>query len=236
MMHVDVTLGPPKENPENLVVVDIFRSSTSIVIALDNGAREIIPCSSLEKARMLRRKLGGEALLVGERRGLTPRGFDLNISPSLLIRERVEGKRIIYCSTNLMKIVSKHMKSAKHLVIGGLVNASAVAKYLKMLDLEEVVIVACGLLFENLISLEDVIGAGAIVSRLNDEELSDTALLAKLAYENKDWRRAVLQCYTTKYLQRIGWGMDIELCLREDASSMVPIVSDNVIRGIRVDK
>jgi len=236
MMRVDVALGPPKEHPENLVVVDIFRSSTSIITALENGAREIIPCSSLERARMLKRGLGERALLVGERRGLTPRGFDLNISPSLLVRERVEGRRIIYCSTNLMKVVSRHMKSAKHLIIGGLINASAVARYLRKLDLERVVIAACGLLFENLISLEDVIGAGAIVSRLDDEDLSDTALLAKLAYENKNWRRAILQCYTAKYLERIGWGMDVELCLREDISSIVPILSGNVIKGVRIDE
>ena len=35
MMRVDVVLGPPKEPAENLVVVDIFRSSTSLVKALE---------------------------------------------------------------------------------------------------------------------------------------------------------------------------------------------------------
>jgi 2-phosphosulfolactate phosphatase len=236
MMRVEVVLGPPREHAESLVIVDIFRSSTSIVTALENGAREIIPCSSLEKARMLRRALGDEALLVGERRGLTPRGFDLNISPSLLVREQVEGRRIIYCSTNLMRVVSRHAKGAKHLIIGGLVNAGAVAKYLGKLNLEKVVIVACGLILEKLISLEDVIGAGAIVSRLGEGDFSDTALLARLAYENGNWRRLVPQCYIARYLEEIGWGMDLELCLREDASNIVPVLSGGVITGIKVDE
>jgi len=66
MMRVDMALGPPEEPAEDLVVVDIFRSSTSIVTALENGAKEIIPCHSLGRARILRRRLGEEALLVGE--------------------------------------------------------------------------------------------------------------------------------------------------------------------------
>lgn len=236
MMRVDVALGPPKEHPENLVVVDIFRSSTSIVTALENGAGEIIPCHSIGRARLLKKRLGEGTLLVGERRGITPKNFDLNISPSLLVRERVEGKRIIYCSTNLIRVVSKYMNDAKHLIIGGLVNASAVAKYLKKLGLDNVTIVACGYIPDNHVSLEDVIGAGAIISRLDDEDLSDTAFLAKLAYENKDWRRLVLQSRTAKYLQSIGWGIDLELCLREDISNIVPILSGGIIKGVRVDE
>lgn len=236
MMRVDVVLGPPKEPAENLVIVDIFRSSTSLVKALENGAVEIIPCNSLDKARMLRRRLGEQALLVGERRGITPKEFDLNISPSLLIRARVEGRRIIYCSTNLIRVVSRHMNYAKHLIIGGLVNAGAVAKYLKKLGLDSVSIIACGYIPDKLVSLEDVIGAGAIVSRLNEEELSDTALLAKLAYENQDWRSLVLQSRTARYLREIGWGMDIELCLMEDVSNIVPVLSNGVIKAVRVER
>jgi 2-phosphosulfolactate phosphatase len=235
-MHVDVVLGLSEEPAGNLVIVDIFRSSTSIVTALENGAKEIIPCHSLDRARILRRRLGEGTLLVGERRGMTPRNFDLNISPSLLVRERVEGRRIVYCSTNLIRVVSKRMNGAKHLIIGGLVNASAVAKYLKKLGLDNITIIACGYIPDKLLSLEDVIGAGAIVSRLGEEDLSDTALLAKLAYENRNWRRLVLQSRTAKYLHNIGWGVDLELCLREDVSNIVPVLSGSAIRGVRVDE
>lgn len=236
MMHVDVALGPPRQYHENLVVVDIFRSSTSIVTALENGAIEIIPCHSIGRARILKRRLGEGTLLVGERKGITPKNFDLNISPSLLIQERVGGRRIIYCSTNLIRVVSKYMNYARHLIIGGLVNASAVAKYLKKLGLDNITIIACGYVPDNHVSLEDVIGAGAIVSRLGEGDFSDTALLAKLAYENKDWRGLILQSRTAKYLRSIGWGMDLELCLREDISSIVPILSGGVIKGVRVDE
>ncbi len=232
-MRVDIVFGLPKKNSDNIVVVDVFRSSTSIVVALENGAEEIIPCSSLERARSLKKKLGDQALLVGERRGITPRGFDLNISPSELTPDRVKGRKIIYCSTNLVKAVSKFMGS-KLLLIGGLVNAKAVATYLNRLKPDQLTIIACGLIPDKLMTIEDVIGAGAIVSRLSCEELSDTALLAKLAYENNEWKEVILRGYITKYLKRIGWGKDIEICLKENSSNIVPILSKKVIRGVRV--
>lgn len=234
-MRVKVAFGLSEKLDENLVVVDVFRSSTSIVIALENGAEEIIPCSSLDEARRLKRKLGDEALLVGERRGLTPKGFDLNISPNELTRDRVGGKKILYCSTNLVRAIYRGMKTAKHLLVGGLVNANAVARYLRRLGVEEVSIIACGLIPDKLISLEDVVGAGAIISRLGEADLSDTAIIAELVYENKEWRRLITKSHTAKYLQSIGWGGDIELCLTEDLSNIVPVVSGGAIRGVRVE-
>jgi len=232
-MLVDVVFGLPSRDLKRLVVVDVFRSGTSIVIALENGAEEIIPCASIEEARRLK-KLDPDVLLVGEERGITPEGFDLNISPSLLTRDRVEGRRIVYRSTNLMKVVSRNM-DAELLLIGGLVNAGAVAKYLRDRNPEDVSIVACGLIPDGLITIEDVIGAGAIASRLDDAVLSDTALIAKLAYENDEWRRIIFEGYIVNYLRKIGWERDIEICLKEDSSRIVPVLEDGVIRGVRVD-
>ena len=232
-MLVDVVFGLPSRDLKRLVVVDVFRSGTSIVIALENGAEEIIPCASIEEARRLK-KLDPDVLLVGEERGITPEGFDLNISPSLLTRDRVEGRRIVYRSTNLMKVVSRNM-DAELLLIGGLVNAGAVAKYLRDRNPEDVSIVACGLIPDGLITIEDVIGAGAIASRLDGAVLSDTALIAKLAYENDEWRRIIFEGYIANYLRKIGWERDIEICLKEDSSRIVPVLEDGVIRGVRVD-
>ena len=232
-MLVDVVFGLPGRRLSRLVVVDVFRSSTSIVMALENGAEEVIPCASIEEARRLK-KLDPSVLLVGEERGITPEGFDLNISPSLLTRDRVGGRRIVYRSTNLMKVVSRNM-DAELLLIGGLVNAGAVAKYLRERNPEDVSIVACGLIPDGLITIEDVVGAGAIASRLGGAALSDAALIAKLAYENDEWRRIVPECYIANYLRKIGWERDIELCLREDSSRIVPVLENGVIRGVRVE-
>jgi len=233
-MRVHAVFGFPKEVSDVIVVVDVFRSSTAIVAALENGAKEIIPCASVEEAKSLKQRLGAGAVLVGERMGLTPEGFDFNISPRLMKSEAISGKRIIYCSTNLMRVVSSCL-DAKTLIIGALTNSGAVAKYLNRRKPELVTIVACGLIPKNMITLEDVIGAGAIISKLSYDEASDTALIAQLAYENGRWRDFVRKGYIANYLREIGWGDDIDICLKEDVSNIVPILGDGVFKAFVVD-
>ena len=50
---------------KNIVVVDVLRSSTTIAVALQNGAREIIPVASIESAvkRSEERRVGKECRL-----------------------------------------------------------------------------------------------------------------------------------------------------------------------------
>lgn len=222
-MLVEVLFGLPEKFAETVVVVDVFRSSTSIVVALENGAISIIPCPSKMDAIELKERLGDGCILVGEELGFTPEGFDLNISPRLLTREKVGGKKIIYCSTNLARAVFRCI-DAKRLIVGGLVNSRAVAKYLNNVRPEEVSIIACGFIPKNAISLEDVVGAGAIIHKLRYDEASDTALMAQLVYESDGWREAVLRGSTANYLRKIGWEGDIEICLSEDISDIVPIL------------
>lgn len=231
-MIVEVLFGLPENFAETVVVVDIFRSSTSIVTALQNGAMSIIPCPSAADALKLRECIEGDCLLVGEEFGFTPHGFDLNISPSLLTRERIGGRKVIYCSTNLAKVISRCIE-AERLVVGGLVNARAVAEYLNRIRPDKVSIIACGFVPKNMIALEDVVGAGAIVHKLRYDEASDSALMAQLIYENDRWRDLVLESFTAKYLRQIGWGNDIELCLREDISDIIPMLEDGELRPIR---
>ena len=232
-MQVELVFGLPEERCRNVVVVDVFRSSTTIVAALENGAEEVIPVSSTEEAFRLRKELGGETLLVGEEMGITPEGFDLNISPRLMKKETVEGKKIIYRSTNLARVVSEFL-NAENLVVGALTNSGAVARYVSGLGLDRVMVVACGLIPKKMITLEDVVGAGSIISKLDYDEASDAAIIAKLAYENKGWRKAVENGYIAKYLRELGWGQDIEYCLSEDISNVVPVLKNGVLKGVRV--
>jgi len=233
-MRVHVVLGLPEDVSGVVVAVDVLRSSTTIVAALENGAEEIIPCASVEEARTLKNRVGQGALLVGEQMGFTPEGFDFNISPRFMKPEILSGRKIIYCSTNLMRVVSSCLE-AEALMIGALTNSAAVARYLNRLRSEQVTIIACGLIPERMITLEDVVGAGAIVSKLDYAEATDTAMLAQLAYENGRWREFVRRGYIASYLRRIGWGEDIEFCLMEDISNVVPILRDGVLKPLIVD-
>lgn len=231
-MIIDVSIGIPKKLGDAAVVIDVFRSSTTIVTALDNGAKYIIPTKTVIEARRLKSRLSRResVLLAGERMGITPRGFDMNISPQLMRREIVDGKVLIYTSTNLTRALLS-CKSAKHIIIGGLTNAKAVAEYLDKLNPRHVTLVACGLVVKKEVNMEDVIGAGAIIDKLQSEtKLTDLAMLALLAYQNPRWRKFVKEGMIAGYLGKLGFSEDIKYCLRENTSQTVPIlVKDKII-------
>lgn len=231
-MRVELFFGIPEESCENVIVVDVFRSSTTIILALENGAEEVIPTGSPEEARKVKERVG-EGLLVGEELGFTPEGFDMNISPRLMTAEAVSGKRIIYCSTNLMKAVLRFI-DAENLIVGALTNSSAVARYVNSLNPSKLMIVACGFIPRKMITLEDVVGAGSIISKLRYDEASDTTIIAKLVYENERWKEAVKKGFIANYLRKIGWGEDIDICLEEDISNVVPVLRGGAFKGLRV--
>src|SRR5688500_5209786 len=84
-----------------VVALDVLRASTTIVHALANGARQVVPCLEVEEARQMASQYApGEALLGGEREGRKIEGFDLGNSPSEYTPAAVEGKVLIFSTTN----------------------------------------------------------------------------------------------------------------------------------------
>ena len=86
-MKIDVFFTPLGLNAGDLagravVVIDILRSTTTIVTALANGARAIIPAASSEEAVRLAGNLEKNGvILAGERKGVKIPGFALGNSP-----------------------------------------------------------------------------------------------------------------------------------------------------------
>src|ERR1051325_11674604 len=80
------------------VVFDVFRATSSMITALANDARAIIPVSEIPEALAIRAKVSN-VLLAGERDGLRIRAnltggidFDLGNSPREFTREKKAGK------------------------------------------------------------------------------------------------------------------------------------------------
>ena len=87
MRTVTIAAGPPAPaigSDDTVIVVDVIRSMTTAVTALAAGLR-VFPVPSVEAAHRSARRLGG-ALLVGERGGRRPDGFDLDNSPAAMAR------------------------------------------------------------------------------------------------------------------------------------------------------
>ena len=238
-ISVDVHFSPAQLDEmqlkdKNIVVIDVLRASTSIAMALANGAKEIIPVGNIESAVKISGSLFGDVTLrAGERNGKMIEGFNLGNSPVEYTEEMVKGKSIIFMTTNGSGVIVKG-RHAKNLVVAGFVNLSEVVSFLKTLASDFMIICAGK---ENNFCIEDAVCAGKIINKLEkelDAELisNDAALTASTL--DKSFGKSVLKVLKNsehgRYLSEIGFAGDLKTCSDTDAIPVLPLLSGNVIR------
>jgi 2-phosphosulfolactate phosphatase len=210
------------------VVFDILRASTTIVTALGNGCRRVIPVATPAEAQKKKREMCGteDALLAGEREGRKIRGFDLGNSPAEFSAERIRGKTVIMCTTNGTAAILAAAE-AREVLIGGFVNLGAVAG--RVAGAARLVLLCAGK--EGGVSLEDIYACGGLIDLMvcgekgeSGVELDDGALVALDVFRaSKDDVLGVLRKGNHgRYLESIGFGGDLETCARRDAWDIVP--------------
>ncbi len=224
---------------KNVAVVDVLRASTTIITALSNGAREIIPVPSIESAVKISGSLFGDVTLRGgERHAKMIEGFNLGNSPAEYTEETVKGKSIIFCTTNGSLAITKG-RYAKNLVVAGFVNISKVAEFLASLG-EDFFILCAG--NQNNFCIEDVVCAGMILSKTEqilgqNFVIGDSGLAAMSLYKtyNRSILKMIRQSDHGKYLTELGFREDIKFCSGIDCIPVVPIFANNVLTLKRDD-
>ena len=79
-----------------VLVVDILRTTTTIIAAMANGARSIVPTDTAEGALKVARNLRrDDVLLAGERNAERIPGFALGNSPREMVPDAVRGRTIV---------------------------------------------------------------------------------------------------------------------------------------------
>ena len=124
------------------VIIDVFRAFSLECYMYGMGAAEIISVGSLDLARELKKE-NPEAVLVGERGGVMCEGFDCGNSPSQIQAIDLKGKTIIHTTSAGTQGVAAAVH-AERIITGSLVNARAVAEYIKAVRPEHVSLVAMG--------------------------------------------------------------------------------------------
>ena len=124
------------------VVIDVLRAFSLECFLAHWGAAELRPVGALEAAFAWRER-DPAALLVGERGGAKCEGFDFGNSPSGIPPEAVRGRRIIHTTSAGTQGVANAVR-ADEIVTGSLVNAAAVAAYIRRRDPERVSLVCMG--------------------------------------------------------------------------------------------
>lgn len=215
------------------VVIDVLRASTTIVTALENGAREVIPVATVEFAvKVSGGMFGGQTLLGGERNTKKIEGFALGNSPLEYTPEIVSGKSIILYTTNGTKAIAK-AKFSENLFVCSFLNMSVLAKHL--VDVNKDVEILCAGKSNNY-SMEDTICAGRLIaeiSKLNDDvQLYDSAksALALNKTYGKNIYKMLAETEHGALLLENGFADDLRFCAKINSVNSVPYFSSNVLK------
>lgn len=239
-MRVDVLFGAATIVPADVAgrvvaVIDVLRASTTIATALDNGARCVVPCESSDEV-VLRSKQyeRREVKLAGERRMLPIPGFDFGNSPAEYVREAVEGRTILFSTTNGTPALLA-TQGARDVIVASYVNFKAALAFLRtaVRGGADVAIVCAGR--ERQFSLEDAACAGrfvrGLVRRKPDVLLNDAAqgcvLLDRRYGDRLDLLFADAQ--HARALAEAGFAADLDSCAEVDAHPVVPVYYDRQI-------
>ncbi|MFC1564406.1 2-phosphosulfolactate phosphatase [candidate division KSB1 bacterium] len=237
-MKIKVYFSPAEIDENNLrgsisVVIDVLRSSSTIIQAVKNGCREIIPVETIERAISLRSNLfDTNVFLCGEKEGIKVGGFELGNSPSEYTPDLISGKTLIFTSTNAAATIVK-TKHCSKTVICGFQNINSTADFVIENDLP-VNIVCAG--YHNHFSIEDTVCAGTILDRIRHEspgrfEYSDSAMAA-MAISGKhsgDLKNMIRNSEHGRRLIELGFEKDLDFCVQINNIAVLPLYSEGKI-------
>lgn len=218
-----------------VVMIDVLRASSTMVTALQNGAKGVIAVEDMDDASKISHNLDAESFLMsGEKNGVTIEGYDLGNSPLEHTREVVNGKTIILNTTNGTKAI-RRCSLADQIIVGSFLNLNAIVEYLQRLD-EEVLLVCAG--WRGRLSLEDILCAGNIIYELCGGDLPDEARDgAKVAfglYEkfSDDIEKTIKSSNYAIRLKDIVSKEDLEYCCQRSITDILPALNEGIISDI----
>lgn len=235
MKNIEVCFSPAVfdcyRNPEAVaVVVDVLRATSAICTAFMNGVYTIIPVEHVEEARKYKQK---GFLVAAERDGLVLDFADFGNSPYNFTRERVEGREIVYSTTNGTKAI-QFANSCNKVAVGSFLNITALCNWIVRSN-RDVIILCAG--WKNKFCIEDNLLAGAIAEKLIEKGKYVTSCDSTMAALDL-WSMAknnVME-YVEKTAQRNRLkknGLDdvIEFCFTMDQTAIVPEYQKGIILG-----
>jgi 2-phosphosulfolactate phosphatase len=225
-----------------VAVIDVLRASTTIAVALSNGARAVVPLESTEEVANRAKALSrSDVKLAGERRMLPIPGFDLGNSPTEFTREAVEGKTILMTTTNGTGAFTA-VQGARDVVVASYVNFTAVLTILRtaLRGGADVSIICAGR--EKQFALEDAACAGRYVlqvtKRLADVQLNDAAVAS--TFLDRKYGDNLVRLFSAashgRALMEAGFEEDLALCASVDSYPVLPVYQDRQITMLGPDR
>jgi 2-phosphosulfolactate phosphatase len=213
-MRIDVAFTPAEAGPAHVaIVVDVMRATSTTAQALASGYRRVLCCGEIDDARALRRQLGDEAVVGGERDAVPIEGFDLGASPRDYLEPRA-GTAIL-TTTNGTRTVLAAAANAEHVLLGSLLNLDAVAAAAREPG-EDITVVCAG--YQGAFAIDDAYCAGRIVGLLDGDRTDAAVASAAIARAYPSaWEGVNARTYGPPGLED-----DLRWCTQENTLSVVP--------------
>ena len=204
--------------------------TSAICTAFENGVASIIPVAGVDEAQDYKKK---GYLVAAERDGYVLDFADFGNSPFNFTRERIEGKTIVYSTTNGTGII-KMASNAARIAVGSFLNISSLSEWLISME-KDVVLFCAG--WKNRFNLEDTICAGAFAEQLMKSSSYATICDSTLAALDL-WSLAKPDPldYLEKAAQRTrlrNKNLDdcIPFCLTPDFTKIIPVIDNGILTG-----
>jgi 2-phosphosulfolactate phosphatase len=245
-MKLEVFLSPRELVPGDIqgrvvAVIDVLRASTTVAVALANGARTVVPVEDVDEAITRARQFDpGQVLTAGERKMLPIAGFDMGNSPLDFSESKVSGCTVIITTTNGTRALMG-LSGARDIVVASYVNHAAVTAMLRAAARSNDISIVCAGT-EGHFSLEDAACAGRYVRSITQASPSITMNDAAHACALIDGRYGdnIAEIFKDsshgRSLAEAGFGEDLLLCAQLDSHPVVPIYQERHITRLGPDR
>lgn len=220
-----------------VLVIDVLRAATTIVTALGNGARAVLPAETAADAMRLTNNLVREdIILAGEQGSERIEGFQCGNSPLEMTPELVGDKTLVMTTTN----GTQALLAADHggpVFVGAIINftAAAAAARAAFQDVGELLILCGGR--ERRFALEDAYVAGRFAqailpTRGRGTDIDDAAIAALQLVRRygEKWKTAVSASAAAHNLKERGMGADVAASTEVDKFDIVPQYAERQVR------
>jgi 2-phosphosulfolactate phosphatase len=210
-----------------VVIIDVFRATSTIASALYNGAASVIPVDEVSIAIELGRKLN--AIAAGERDGQIAEGLQHGNSPMEYHQDFIEGKTLVLTTTNGTKLLQMALRQhAGTIITGSFPNLNAVCNYI-IQEKKNVVLGCSG--WKDRYNMEDTLFAGAVISAVKEHFTihCDSSLTAQILFEQYKNSLHELAPKFTHYhrlVERFGLIEDIRFCLTPNIADVLVVYEE----------
>ncbi|WP_440110554.1 2-phosphosulfolactate phosphatase [Paenibacillus sp. QZ-Y1] len=206
----------------SVVVIDVLRTTSTIVTALANDAANVIAVETVPQAKQFNVK---DAIRGGERFDKKITGFEAGNSPYEYMTPSIAGKTIILTTTDGTRALIK-ASQARHVLAGSFLNVQAVAAVLCELR-RDVLLLCAG--NQDEFALEDGLCAGCIIEELYRQSpfpirLNDLGLVLHQAASHCGDRLPDLIRVSAggRRLEKLGRIHDVTYCTQLNLLDCVP--------------